>query len=265
VQPPCCYYLDVVPAGPCCGGRPLLVEGVARTAPVVRRGEWEAEIAPDVARLDPKTRSALALAWADDARYEHASIASFARLSLELLSVGAPPALLSDAQRALGDEIAHARLAFGLAAAYGGAPVGAGPLDLTGVLPASTLVSVAVAAVREGCIGETIAALIAAEALAVARDPAVISALERIARDEADHAASAYRLVAWAVRSGGEEVRAAVARAFDEPFTLPAAQEIDADLDALRAHGRIAPRDVRGIAERALAEVVAPSARALLG
>jgi len=48
-------------------------------------------IAADASKIDPGLRAELGLAWADDALDEHASIAAFARFSLELLALGAPP------------------------------------------------------------------------------------------------------------------------------------------------------------------------------
>lgn len=70
----------------------------------------------DVSGLGPAERSALASRWLDSALLEHASIASFARFSLHLLAVGAPPELLERTQRAALDEIEHARLAFAIVA-----------------------------------------------------------------------------------------------------------------------------------------------------
>ena len=50
---------------------------------------------------------------------------------------------------------------------------------------------------REGCVGETVAALEAREALDHATDPEVRAALERIAADEQRHAELAWRVVSW--------------------------------------------------------------------
>ena len=69
----------------------------------------------------PEARAVLAEHWTQEAAFEHASIASFARLTLDLLSVGAPPDLL-DAARATLDEIEHARITFALATATAGSP-----------------------------------------------------------------------------------------------------------------------------------------------
>jgi hypothetical protein len=262
----CCYEGIENPNNPCgVTGRPFTAEGVARAAPVRARDDWARSAVPTVAELDPRTRAALADAWARDARYEHASVASFARLALELLAVGAPPELLRDAQQAMGDEIRHAERCFALASAYAGSPMGPGPLPFDGALPRASLEEMAAAAVREGCIGETIAAIAAAEARDLARDPAVRAALDVIATDEAEHAAMSWRLCAWAYRTGGADVRAAIANAFASALDLPAEEAPEGiDADAFRAHGRLLPSEARESAERALAEVVRPSAAALL-
>src|SRR5262245_52773660 len=57
--------------------------------------------------------------WARAAQYEHASVASFARFSLELLALGAPSDLIARAHRAAIDELEHTELALGVARALG--------------------------------------------------------------------------------------------------------------------------------------------------
>jgi hypothetical protein len=262
----CCYEGIKNPDNSCVvTGRPFTAEGVARSAALRERDDWARSVVPAVAELDPRTRAALAEAWARDARYEHASVASFARLALELLAVGAPPELLRDAQQAMGDEIRHAERCFALASAYAGAPMGPGPLSFDGALPRTSLEAMAAAAVREGCIGETIAAIAAAEARDRARDPAVRASLDVIATDEANHAAMSWRLCAWAYRTGDANVRAAIANAFASALDLPAEEAPEGiDENAFHAHGRLLPSEARESAGRAFAEVVRPSAAALL-
>jgi hypothetical protein len=144
--------------------------------------------------------------------------------------------------------------------------VGPGPFAIEGALARTALEAVAAAAVREGCIGETVAALVAEEARDAAEDPAARAALTVIAADEAEHAAMAWRLVAWAYRAGGAEVQEAIAAAFAAP--VDAAEEaLPAGVDerVYRAHGRPLPGDVRAVMEAALADVIRPSAAALMG
>ena len=87
----CCYMVYNVLCGP--GGRPYLVDDRARVSASVRgpsnRG-WTEGDRPDLRHLTAAERAALAEAWTADALLEHASVASFARFSLELLAAGAP-------------------------------------------------------------------------------------------------------------------------------------------------------------------------------
>jgi hypothetical protein len=69
--------------------------------------------------------------WTKLGQMEHASIAAFARLQLQLLALGAPPDLVQACNQALIDETAHTRLCFGLASAYAGRGIGPGPLDVS--------------------------------------------------------------------------------------------------------------------------------------
>ena len=102
--------------------------------------------------------------WAESAQFEHASIGSFAKFSLHLLAVRAPPELLYACHDAARDELKHAELCFGLASRYARRPLGPGPLPLpVHVLGATDLASVLRAAIEEGCVGETLASLEAAE------------------------------------------------------------------------------------------------------
>jgi hypothetical protein len=265
VQGDNCCYLD--PSGiPC--GRPFLVAGEARRAPAVERGDWIEEPVDDDGSLDDRTRRALALAWLDDARLEHASIASFARFTLDLLALGAPADLVADAQRAAADEVRHAQRCFSLATRYHGEALGPGPLAIDGSLPATSLVDAAVSAVREGCIGETTASLSAAAQLEGASDPRVRRTLSMIVEDEARHAELAWRFVAWAIERGGAVVRSAVAEAFREALRAiewaPSRTASDVDARAWRAHGRLSPSEERACQLRAAREVIEPCARALL-
>jgi hypothetical protein len=185
----CCYQVEVEPCG--VPGRPYLVEDRAQVAPLQRaagtRG-WTEGSPPHLDGLTAPERASLAEAWAADALLEHASVASFARFSLALLAAGAPAHLVELAHQAALDEIRHARLCFALAAAYAGADLAPGTFPLGGdVRVEATLEAIAVSTVHEGCIGETVAAVIAAEQLARATDPAVRAALAVIVADEARH------------------------------------------------------------------------------
>lgn len=267
----CCYGVEqYLPCG--AAGRPFVVEHQARVAPPQRgagRRGWTAGSPPQLEGLTPLERAALADAWTADALLEHASIASFARVSLALLAAGAPATLVEQAHRAALDEVRHAGLCFALASAYAGEDVTPGRFPLgQAVHIEASLEAIAVSTVHEGCIGETVAAVIAAEQLARATDPAVRAALAEIAADEARHSELAWRTVAWAVDAGGPPVRAAVERALREalaaPCTAPEGRTTLAPAATMEAHGRLDPEATARMVATALATVVGPAARALL-
>lgn len=277
----CCY--DTITSYCAVPGRPFVVEGRARAAGARRpggearahargrveeRAGWSAgERAPGVEGLSPAQREALADAWARDGLLEHASVASFGRFALDLLGAGAPADLVEAAHRAALDEVRHARLCLALASAYRGAPVEPAPFPFGGaVAVGGGLAALAAATAREGCVGEAVAAVLAAEQLARAEDPAVRAALAVIAEDEARHAELAFRAVAWAVAEGGEAARAAVAAVIEEAAARPMEVEGAAGDPggALAAHGRLPAAEARAAAARALAEVALPCLRALV-
>jgi hypothetical protein len=258
----CCYHMQF-----CHSGRPFTVAGTPRTAPHETRADWTAGNAtPATAALEPSVRAALARAWLDDALAEHASIASFARLTLELMQHGAPADLIEQSQRASLDEVRHARACFELAERYAGVAQGPGKFPLDTVFAPVELAQLASRTVHEGCVGETLAALIAAEQAVEATEPSVRALLETIAEDEARHAEFAWRVVRWALNVGGPETRAAVSRAFEQNGThaLPEIPSNSGRREALTAHGQLSHAERAAVAARGLREVVAPCARALL-
>jgi hypothetical protein len=181
-------------------GRPFLVESAARFADVVSGHDWNGDgRAPRVTHLTAEERACLAQHWSRLGQLEHASIAAFARFSLQLLSLGAPPELVEACTAALADETAHTQLCFGIASAYAGRDVGPGPLDISGSLNVASLDEVVALVIAEGCFGETLAALEALEAAETAADPVIRDAYTRIARDEQRHAELAFRFVRWAL------------------------------------------------------------------
>jgi hypothetical protein len=263
-------------------GRPFLVGAELRRASLRAAGGWcDANIAP-ADGLDERLRVSAARHYREAALLEHASIAAFARFTLQLLELGAPADLCSAAQEAMRDETLHAQLCFTLASRYAGQPLAPGPLSMSGVLAPAALDDVARLCLLEGCVGETLAAIEAAEALAGATDPEVRRALERIAHDERRHAELAFRFVAWALEqrphSGLRHALAAVleatvgvsrcaadadagSRRGAEP---PAANEAWGDDARLEAHGLLSERRRSALRRAVLEEVVVPCVRRLL-
>jgi hypothetical protein len=180
---------------------------------------------------------------------EHASIASFARLTLQLLALGGPPDLVVASQRASIDEVRHAQIFFELAARCG-EPVSPGPLPMDGALASVSFEDLALGTFTEGCVAETIATLMMTDQARSERDPAVRKLLLSVARDELRHAELAWRILAWCVAEGGPAVRAKIAAAAGRPAPSRTAR-VDSTWDEV-----IAP---------ALAHLLAPNAVAPMG
>ncbi len=252
--------------GGCAIGRPFLVEGAARLAPAATRADWqEFALLPRVDALDGALRAELAIEWTRVALMEHASIAAFARFTLQLLSVGAPPELVQLATAAMTDETKHARACFALAGAYAGEPVGPGPLAIDGSLDRGTLTGIVLNTIREGCVGETIAAIEAREGAAYASDPALRQLLATIAEDETRHAELAFRFVGWAL-SGADAgleraVREELAALRADAARVRAVEELNDE--RLLQHGIVPTSLGQLIRSRALTEVIVPWLSAL--
>lgn len=253
-------------------GRPFLVGERARHAEPMKRSDWlSAEplalepVHPALA-TDAALCAELACSWTEMALMEHASIASFARFSLHLLGLGAPPELLVATTTAMMDETRHAQLCFALARRYGGDDVGPGELNLTDAFAASDFESVVLAAVKEGCIGETVSALEASEAAEHCVDTPTRLVLQRIAREEAAHAELAWRFVAWALGRADATLIERVRGTFAAELAKPAASEAPASLHdlTLLAFGVVTPIEREKLRRRALSETVLPCADVLL-
>ncbi|HEY8090705.1 MAG TPA: ferritin-like domain-containing protein [Polyangiaceae bacterium] len=250
--------------------RPFLVGASLRFAAAADRDDWELVAEMEPAALDPATARALAAAWCQDGCEEHASIAAFARFTMHLLAVGAPPEMVVESQRASLDEVEHARACFLLARRYGGRAVGPGSLSLDRANEPATLVEIAALTAEEGCVGETLGVLLAREQLVRTRDPFVRRLLVRanIVADEERHAELAWRFVSWAIAQGGEPVRRAVAgairRAIDVTLSRPPRSYAGVDQAAWEAHGRLTCRDAQALARRGVNDVLTPCAKAML-
>ena len=226
------------------GGQPITSELVHGAH--ARASGYCAAIKAENATLSRSLRDEIAEGWTKDGMAEHASIASFSKFALGLMSVSAPANLLEGAHLAALDEIKHAKLCFGLAAAYSnGSRAAPGPFPVP-TMATCELSEFAAATVREGCVGETLSALTAAQQLRELKPTSpqsVRSALRTISADEARHAALAWETVAWALRTGGAKVAASVDAAFREALQLNAAgassAQPGADATMLEFHGRI--------------------------
>jgi hypothetical protein len=252
----------------CVPGRPFLVDGALRTAPVAERSDWLAASAwPDAELLSPALRERAGAFYAECAALEHASVASFARFTLGLLAVAAPAELVAESVRAMADEIEHARVTYDLASHFLGRRVGPGALSTQGALDdGSTLDELALSTFVEGCVGETLGAVEAREAAAHAVDPVLRVALERIADDEARHAALAFRFVAWALERSPTTLVRKLRAALESVRVAESGRDPGEDDggDELECYGVLTAAHRLAVRRHGFAEVVEPCASALL-
>ncbi len=259
----CCYrWLEA------CRGRPLLVDGEALLASAAPRGDWIQSRAAVAARraagadeIDEPTRAVLERHWLREAAHEHASIASFALLALDLVALGAPPELLREVTNAALDEIRHAEIAFALASTYGRRSLGPSPLAVPPRPRCATPGDLALDTYRSGCVAETVAAALAGEAAAGA-SPLLATILRGIAADEQRHAALSWRVTAWALRRGSAGAARMIAHESELGFGFPATTA--AAETSLVRFGVLAPTERRRTASRAIRSIVMPCTRALL-
>ena len=169
-------------------------------------------------------RDALAQQWRENGRTEHASVAAFAKHSLSLVALGAPPRLIADAQRDALDEIRHTELCFSLARALDGvsaSPAAFPEAQSPEALPASRAVALAQLAVHsliDGALHEGVSARIIAKLARRAEVETIRQVLLEIAADEGRHASHAWDVVRFCLDEGGAPVLAALDGAL---LTLP--------------------------------------------
>lgn len=268
----CCY---VACEGVCCG-RPFVVNGSALLAGVVQSQSWVLSslgsgetLAPlqgvSPPALDPDARRLLADLWLGDAKMEHASIASFAQFSLDLLRLGAPPEFIRDSHLAGLDEIRHAQVAFSVAERLSGVAHAPDAWPL-GTLEPHSLHETIVAAILEGCVGETLAAGVLAEQARLCTDPELAEQLARMSVDELRHAELAWRFVAWGISLHGEAARALAAETFRTALSRhPQPRELRGVTEQqLHAAGRISATEWRRVVTDLVSAVLEPAAATLL-
>jgi hypothetical protein len=202
-------------------GRQIRVNGRLLFPPIGASDAWASEggLEGGSSGIPDGLRGGLAARWRENGKTEHASVAAFAKLSLDLIAVGAPPALLIAASRDAEDEIRHAERCFALARAIDGQASGpqAFPEALGAIDPGAgreaRVVALAVDSLLDGALYEGVSARIVAKLARRARVPAIAALLKAIAADEGRHAAHAWDVVEWCVAEGGEPVVRALSRA----------------------------------------------------
>lgn len=223
-------------------GRQLRRRGKLLLAALTEGPAWA--LTPLAPAVEDPARAALAAQWRENGRTEHASVAAFARLALDLVSLGAPPRLMADANRDALDEIRHAELCFGMARALDGRAISPGPFPAASrartLLPSRTLAlaQLAVDSLVDGALHEGTSARVIARLARGCEDPATRVMLREIAADESRHASHGWDVVGWCLAEGGAPVAAALrgaARVIPMTLRYSAAQE--ASNSAWERHG----------------------------
>lgn len=205
-------------------------------------------------------RSALAQAWRENGQTEHASVAAFARLTLDLMALGAPPDLIAASNQDALDEIRHAEMCFSLARGIDGAEKS--PAPFPEAARARTLSSfrklalaeLAVDSLIDGALHEGVSARVAAMLARKCESPQIKAVLKQIAADEGRHAAHGWDVVEWCLAVGG----ASTARAL-----LGAARALPIEMRApLHANAEDGSWEKFGIMGRALEANAYPTTRA---
>ena len=202
---------------------------------------WSGEVVVDdetIASSDNVTlhnRFLLGGEWTERGLGEHASVASFSAFSIALMTNNAPSDLVEDALTAGMDEIRHARTSFEVASKLVGKPVGPGPLPPSNHKFDHDLTSLALAVAREGCVDETLSAIIAdlevediSQVLEEGTQGSMYSNIERdtlawikdemhiIAKEESSHAALAWRTLNWVCDIDSDACEAVHREVFDK-------------------------------------------------
>jgi hypothetical protein len=226
-------------------GRQLRKRGKVLLPPLGPAGDW-ARLGL-VGKVPADVREAVAAQWRENGRTEHASVAAFARLTMDLMALGAPPELICSANLDARDEIRHTELCFSLAKALDGRDGGPGPFpdaQSARALPSNrtlALAQLAVDSLIDGALHEGLSARILAQLARRCEEPATRSLLLELAADEGRHSAHGWDAVKWCLDEGGAPVahalRAAAAMLPEEPATVlpPAAR--DGSWEAFGIHG----------------------------
>jgi hypothetical protein len=226
-------------------GRQLRRFGRVLLPPVRSGGDWASE--GRTIDVPSGVRHALAERWRWNGRTEHASVAAFARLTLDLMALGAPPELVHAANRDASDETRHAELCFALARAIDGRSESPGPfpeaqrartLSRNRTL---ALAQLAVDSLVDGALHEGLSARVIAKLARRCEEPRIGSALRELAADEGRHAAHGWDVVEWCLAEGGRPVAEALRGAL---AALP--RRVHSDLPEQARSGAWEPYGIHG-------------------
>jgi hypothetical protein len=199
-------------------------KGKKLLAPETEPGADWIQAAPTslAARIPDDLRGGLAAEWRDNGKKEHASVAAFAQLTLDLMAVGAPPELVAAAQRDALDEVRHAASCFAIARDIDGVAASPSPFPdararrfLFTASRTVALTQIAIDALADGVLNEGIAARLLAQLAKKCDVPELATILREMAGDESRHAAHSWEIVAWCLEAGGAPLASALRGAVD--------------------------------------------------
>ena len=169
------------------------------------------ETDPTIERLSADEREIMTEVWLGRAANERRVSDSFGVVAEALKAVGANPAFITLAHRAVDDELRHAEICRAVAARFHGSALEP-PARLALVVPphptASPELRHTLHIIGQSCFNETIASAVLEASIAGARAPLASAALRELLSDEVDHAR-----LGWAhLASVSNELRAKVER-----------------------------------------------------
>jgi hypothetical protein len=180
-------------------GRQLRSRGKVLLPPVENGHAW-AHL-PMQVDLTPESRDAFAAQWRENGRTEHASVAAFAKLTLDLM-----------AHRDSLDEIRHAELCFSVARAVDGRDESPGPFPrarAARTLPGPrslALAKLAVDSLVDGALHEGLSARVLAKLTRRCEVPDIRALVRELAADEGRHSKHGWDVVEWCLGEGGRPV-----------------------------------------------------------
>ena len=143
--------------------------------------------------------------WRSIAQLEHSSVASFSRLTLELMALSAPADLLLETQQAAADEVKHAQSALEIVSALHQKPMQFAQFPSGSISIRTDRDTIMRSCVQEACLGETLGVIEAENELDLIRQadgPKVLTnRLSTVLTDESKHAALAWRTLKWLLES----------------------------------------------------------------
>lgn len=195
-------------------------------------------------------------AWRHNALTEHASVASFSHVALDLLAAGAPTSLVRLCHEAALDEVAHTEMCFEVATMLDGVVRTPAPFIEAAERPPvskdrdALVERIAVEALIEGALLEGAAAHVAAHLARTTTHADVKRVLATIAADEKRHADHGWRVLAWCIDTSPRVLDAANAALAATPRDVDAG----ATLEHAEEQGIASASTLRTCYARALSE-----------